>query len=70
MTMLKPPIESKLALEDEGYECSLENFNIPTTLQRTSKIHWQTINSSEIMIGQCVEAKAKQLSYPSKGLQW
>ena len=39
MTMLNATFESKLALEDEGYESSSENFNIPTPLQRTSKIH-------------------------------
>ena len=33
-------------------------------------IHWHMINSSEIMISQCVEAKDKQLSHPSKWLQW
>ena len=32
-------------------------------------IQQHMINSSEIMISQCVEAKAKQLSYPSKQLQ-
>ena len=33
-------------------------------------IHQHMINSSEITINQCVEAKAKQLSHPSKQLQW
>ena len=28
-----------MALEDEGYESGSENFNIPTQLRRTSKIH-------------------------------
>ena len=28
-----------MALEDEGYKSSSENFNIPTTLRRTLKIH-------------------------------
>ena len=32
-------VESKLALEDKGYESSGQNFNIPTPLRRTSKIH-------------------------------
>ena len=32
-------MESKPALEDEGYENGSENFNIPTPLRRTSKIH-------------------------------
>ena len=31
--------ESKLALEDEGYDSGSKNFNIPTPLRRTSKIH-------------------------------
>ena len=39
MTTLKHAFESKLALEDEGYESGSENFNIPTPLRRTSKIH-------------------------------
>ena len=39
MTTLNAAFESKLALEDEGYESSSENFNIPTSLRRTSKIH-------------------------------
>ena len=39
MTTLNATFESKLALEDEDYKCSSENFNIPTPLQRTSKIH-------------------------------
>ena len=39
VTTLNAASESKLAVEDEGYESSLENFNIPTPLQRTSKIH-------------------------------
>ena len=39
MTTLNATFESKLALEDKGYESSSENFNIPTPLQRTSRIH-------------------------------
>ena len=39
MTTLNAAFESKLALEDEGFESSSENFNIPTPLRRTSKIH-------------------------------
>ena len=39
MTTLNAAFESKLALEDKGYESSSENFNIPTPLRRTSKIH-------------------------------
>ena len=39
MTTLNTAFESKLALEDEGYESSSENINISTPLRRTSKIH-------------------------------
>ena len=39
VTTLNATFESKLALEDEGYENRLENFNIPTPLQITSRIH-------------------------------
>ena len=39
MTTLNATFESKLTLEDEGYESHSENFNIPTPLRRTSKIH-------------------------------
>ena len=39
VTTLIATFESKLALEDEGYESSSKNFNIPTPLRRTSKIH-------------------------------
>ena len=39
MTTLNAPFESKNALEDEGYESGSENFNKPTPLRRTSKIH-------------------------------
>ena len=39
MTTLNATFESKLALEDKGYNSSSENFNIPTPLWRTSKIH-------------------------------
>ena len=39
MTILNATFESKLALEDEAYESDSENFNIPTPLRRTSKIH-------------------------------
>ena len=31
--------ESKLTLEDEGYNSGSKNFNIPTPIRRTSKIH-------------------------------
>ena len=39
VTTLNAAFESKLALEDEGYESGSENFNIPTSLRRTSRIH-------------------------------
>ena len=39
VTTLNVAFESKLALEDEGYESGSKNFNIPTPLRRTSKIH-------------------------------
>ena len=39
MTTLNAAFESKLTLKDEGYESGSENFNIPTPLRRTSRIH-------------------------------
>ena len=39
VTTLNAAFESKIALEDESYESGSENFNIPTPLRRTSKIH-------------------------------
>ena len=39
MTTLNATFESKLALEDEGYDSGSENFNIPTQCRRTSNIH-------------------------------
>ena len=39
MTTLNAAFESKLVLEDKGYESGSENFNIPTPLRRTSRIH-------------------------------
>ena len=39
MTTLNAAFESKLAIEDEGYERSAENFKITTPLRRTSKIY-------------------------------
>ena len=39
VTALNAAFESKLALEDKGYESGSESFNIPTPLRRTSKIH-------------------------------
>ena len=43
VTTLNATFELKLALEDEGYESGSENFNIPTPLRRTSKIHHVSI---------------------------
>ena len=37
MTTLNAAFESKLALEDEGYESGSENFNTSTPLRRTSQ---------------------------------
>ena len=34
MTTLNAAFQNKLPLEDEGYKCSSENFNIPTPLRR------------------------------------
>ena len=39
MVTFNAAFESKLTLEDEGYKSGSENFNIPTPLRRTSKIH-------------------------------
>ena len=39
MITLNAAFESRLMLEDEGYESGSENFSIPTPLRRTSKIH-------------------------------
>ena len=39
MTTLNAAFESKIMLEDEGYESGSENFNLPTPLRRTSRIH-------------------------------
>ena len=46
MTTLNAAFESKLTLEDEGYESSSENFNIPTPLRRTSRIHHVSSNEN------------------------
>ena len=39
MTTLNAAFESKLTLEDKGYENGSENFNIPTPLRCTPRIH-------------------------------
>ena len=39
MTTLNAAFKSKIALEDEGYDSGSKNFNIPTPLRRTFKIH-------------------------------
>ena len=45
VTTLNAAFESKFALEDEGYESGSENFNIPNSLRRTSRI--QHVSSDE-----------------------
>ena len=37
VTILNTAFEWKLALEDEGYESSSENFNMPTPLKKNAK---------------------------------
>ena len=39
VTTLNTAFESKLALEDKGYDSGVKTFNIATPLRRTSKIH-------------------------------
>ena len=39
VTTLDATFEGKLALKDEGYDSGSKNFNIPTPLRWTSKIH-------------------------------
>ena len=39
MTTLNAVFESQLTLEDQVYKSGSENFNIPTPLRRTSRIH-------------------------------
>ena len=39
VTTLNAAFESKPTLEDEGYKSGSKNFNIPSSLRRTSKIH-------------------------------
>ena len=39
MTTPNTAYESKLTLEDEGYDSGSKNFNIPIPIRRTSKIH-------------------------------
>ena len=40
VTTLNAAFESKLTLEDEGYDSGSKNFNIPTPLRQTAKIHY------------------------------
>ena len=40
VTMVNAAFESKLTLEDKGYESGSENFNIPTPLRHTPRIHY------------------------------
>ena len=42
VTTLNSPFEQKLALEDKGYESGLENFDLPTPLQKAMRIHHVT----------------------------
>ena len=46
MTKLSATFESKLTLEDEGYESGSENFNIPTPLRHTFRIHHLSSNAT------------------------
>ena len=46
MTTLNAAFESKVMLEDEGYESGSENFNILTPLRRTCKIHHVSSNEN------------------------
>ena len=39
VTTLNAAFESKLTMEDEGYESGNDNFNIPTPLRQTPRIH-------------------------------
>ena len=39
VTMLNAAFKQQLALEDKGYESSLENYKVSTPLRRTSRIH-------------------------------
>ena len=39
VTTLNAAFESNLTLEDDGYESGSENFNIPTPLRHTTRIH-------------------------------
>ena len=46
MTTLNAAFESKLTLEDEGYESRSKNFNVPIPLRRTSRIHHVSSNKN------------------------
>ena len=46
VTTLNATFESKLTLEDEGYESGSENLNMPTPLRRTSKISHVSIDEN------------------------
>ena len=39
MTTINATFNKELTLEDEGYESGSKNFNIPTTVRLTSRIH-------------------------------
>ena len=46
ITTLNATFESKLTLEDEGYDSRSENFNIPTPLRCTPRIHRVSSNDN------------------------
>ena len=46
VTTLNAAFESKLVLEDEGYKSGSKNFNIPSPLRITSKIHFVSSNEN------------------------
>ena len=46
MTMLNAAFESKLTLEDEGYESRSDSFKVPTPLRHTPQIHHVSSNDN------------------------
>ena len=59
--MLNAAFEQKLALEDERYESSSENFNILTPLRRTLKIHYvSTIENASFDRGPVTPCSTRQ----------
>ena len=49
MTTLNAAFESKLILEDEGYESGSENFNIPTPLKLPESTMFPVMNTSPLI---------------------